>query len=83
MEGVWIKVEALEKLKQQRDEYKMDAERLLYLEKMLFESKWNGVLGNGGARNWNIHGSYRHTMQNFVGQTFREVIDAAIAKVKP
>jgi hypothetical protein len=55
-----------------------DDERFAWLERRLFESKWNGVIDNGKVVSWYMAGPYRHELQKMRGNTLREAIDHAI-----
>ena len=74
---------ANEALTKERDALAKDAERLEWLEKSLFGTAWNGVVGSGCKTTWVILPDYRHTVQGMVNgdikPNFREAIDAAIA----
>jgi transcription elongation factor Elf1 len=52
-----------------------DAALLDWLERNLFERKWEGTLGKRCF--WYMRGDYRHTMQRFEGETLRNAIRAA------
>lgn len=52
-----------------------DAERLDWLERNLFDRKWDGTIGR--ASSWSMVGPYRHTMQKMHGETLRSAVDAA------
>lgn len=54
-----------------------DAERLEWLERWLFEKRWNGVIGSGSQTDWTMAGNWRHITVKMRGQTFRAAIDAA------
>ena len=58
-----------------------DAERLDWLERHLFDGKWDGTIGR--PKTWHMAGPYRHTLQKMHGNTLREAIDAALAGEKP
>lgn len=72
MEGVWIKVEELEKLKQQRDELQSRYDWLA----ALFERKWNGVVGSGCQYTYSLVGNWRHSVSPLLGESLGEAIDA-------
>lgn len=57
-----------------------DAARLDWIERHLFERKWNGVIDSGSRFDWSIRGDYRHTTQAMQGETFSAAIDAAAGK---
>lgn len=52
-----------------------DTERLNWLEKHLFERRWNGVLGEGSSCHWSIRGDFRHMLRDLDGDTLRAAID--------
>jgi hypothetical protein len=62
-------------LQRQLGEANRDAERLNWMERELFQRKWDGTIGNPCI--WQMAGPYRHTMQKMLGSTLREAIDAA------
>ena len=53
-----------------------DAERLDWLERHLFEGKWDGTIGR--PKSWHMAGPYRHTLKTMHGDTLRKAIDAAM-----
>lgn len=55
-----------------------DAQRLDWLERKLFDKRWNGVLDSGSRTDWTIQRGYRHVVQQMEGRTFREAVDTAI-----
>ena len=52
-----------------------DAERLDWLESVIFERHWDGTIGRPCY--WSMAGPYRHTLQKMRGNTLREAIDKA------
>ena len=67
-----------QKLRADLAQCRVDAERLAWLERHLFEQKWNGVIDGGSRVDWHIRGDFRHTTRRMVGNTFRDAIDAAV-----
>ena len=67
-----------QKLRADLAQCRVDAERLAWLERHLFERKWNGVIDGGSRVDWYIRGDFRHTTRRMVGNTFRDAIDAAL-----
>lgn len=55
-----------------------DAERLDWLERHLFEGKWDGTIGR--PKSWHMAGPYRHTLKTMHGDTLRKAIDAAMGE---
>jgi hypothetical protein len=59
-----------------------DAELLEWLQKHLFVSKWNGVVGQGCKTQWMIDGGHRHTTKHMenddITKDFRAAIRAAM-----
>jgi hypothetical protein len=53
-----------------------DAERLEWLDRRLFERKWDGTIGQPCS--WYMAGPYRHTLKLMHGDSFREAIDIAM-----
>lgn len=51
--------------------------RLAWIERWLFEHKWNGVIDSGSRTYWYIAGNFRHITAKMVGDTFEAAIDAA------
>lgn len=58
-----------------RAKLEADAERLEWLERWIFERKWDGTIGR--PSDWYVAGNYRHIVQRMKGETFRDAIDAA------
>ena len=52
--------------------------QLVWIEKNLFVSRWNGVIDSGAKTTWQIAPEGRHTVAKMVGHTFSEAIDASI-----
>lgn len=50
-----------------------DAERLDWLERVVFERHWDGTIGRPCS--WSMAGPYRHTLQRMRGNSLREAID--------
>jgi hypothetical protein len=57
-----------------------DAARWQWLERHMFEGKWDGTIGR--PKSWHMVGSYRHQLQQMRGATLRAAIDSAIAAAK-
>ena len=74
--------ERIKQLESELESQKSDLTRLEWIEKELFQSHWNGVVDAGSKTHWRIVESYRHTVAQMEGATFRKAIDAAIAKLK-
>lgn len=64
--------------RESRNHLAREEARLEWIERKLFEHKWNGVIDSGSRTDWYIRGDYRHTTQKIVGHEFRDAIDAAI-----
>lgn len=64
----------------ERDSLRADAERIDWLERVMFQGHWGGTIGVPKA--WSMAGPYRHELAKMNGHTLREAIDAA-RKVTP
>ena len=69
-----------DRLRNEVEALRADAERLDWVERMFFERKWDGTIGR--ECDWYLVGSYRHVANRMKGNSFREAIDAA-RKEKP
>ena len=63
-------------LRQRLAEAERDSQRLDWLERHLFEGKWDGTIGR--PKSWYMAGPYRHTLQRMRGDALREAIDLAM-----
>ncbi len=57
-------------------EAERDSQRLDWLERHLFEGRWDGTIGR--PKSWHMAGPYRHTLQRMRGDALREAIDLAM-----
>ena len=65
-----------ERLRSRLAEAERDSQRLDWLERHLFEGKWDGTIGR--PKSWHMAGPYRHTLRTMQGDVFRVAIDAAM-----
>lgn len=63
-------------LKARMAEAKRDAERLDSVERLLFRHHWDGTIEHPWT--WDFVGHWRHVMQKFSGNSFRQAIDNAM-----
>ena len=54
-----------------------DTDRLNWLERHLFEGRWDGTIGR--PKSWYMAGPYRHILAAMRGPDLRAAIDAAQA----
>lgn len=66
----------VESLRSRLAEAERDSQRLDWLERHLFEGKWDGTIGR--PKSWYMAGPYRHTLQRMRGDALREAIDLAM-----
>ena len=70
-------IEHARTLERELAEARKDAERIDWLERRLFERKWDGTIGRPPS--WFMVGDFRHVVQNMTGATLRAAIDSAKA----
>lgn len=69
------------KMRAELAEARKDVERIDWIERNLFERRWNAVIDSGSSYYWSVRGDYRHTVKKLCGpRSFREAIDAALAQ---
>ena len=55
-----------------------DKERFDWLERNLFDKKWDGTIGE--PPRWSVVGHWRHIVQVFRGDSLREALDQVMDK---